>query len=238
MDITKYVIAIGGGEIRNKDTLKIDGFVAGLAEKRAAGARANALFVGTASHDSMPYYNSFHKTYTGVFGLKTDCVLTVYGEMDYEKIKGKFDRADMIYVGGGDTLFMIDSWKKSGVLDLIKKASDRGVIICGLSAGAICWFEQMYTDSDKSGQGKYSLHDGLAVIKGGACPHFDERRSDFYSAMSGKTGTWYAIENNSAIVFINGKPQFSVSSGGNSYEVCFSDKDITESKIPENESVS
>ena len=84
----KIIIAIGGGEIREKETAEIDEQIASLAKKHAGDKRANALFIGTASHDSMPYYNSFHKTYTGLFGLKTDCVLTVYGEMNDEKIRG------------------------------------------------------------------------------------------------------------------------------------------------------
>ena len=53
----KYLIAIGGGEIKNKTTLKIDEYIASLAKIHAGGKRANALFFGTASHDSMPYFN-------------------------------------------------------------------------------------------------------------------------------------------------------------------------------------
>ena len=66
----KKFIAIGGGEIKNKTTLKIDEYVANLAKARAGDKRATALFIGTASHDSMPYFNSFRKTYTSVFDIK------------------------------------------------------------------------------------------------------------------------------------------------------------------------
>ena len=75
----KYIIAIGGGEIKSKTTLKIDEYVAALAKKHAGDMRATALFVGTASHDSMPYINSFRKTYTSVFDIKADVALMVYG---------------------------------------------------------------------------------------------------------------------------------------------------------------
>ena len=57
----KRIIAIGGGEIKNKTTLEIDRYVASLAKEHAGENRANALFIGTASHDSMPYFNSFRK---------------------------------------------------------------------------------------------------------------------------------------------------------------------------------
>ena len=65
----KILIAIGGGEIKNKTTLKIDNYIANLAKARAGEKRATALFVGTASHDSMPYFNSFRKTFTSNFDL-------------------------------------------------------------------------------------------------------------------------------------------------------------------------
>ena len=77
----KRIIAIGGGEIKNKTTLKIDEYVANLAKDHAGEKRANALFIGTASHDSMPYFNSFRKTYTSVFDIKAEVALMVYGEM-------------------------------------------------------------------------------------------------------------------------------------------------------------
>ena len=124
----KRIIAIGGGEIREKTTLKIDEYIAGLAKEHAGDKRANALFIPTASHDFMPYYNSFHKIYTGTFDIKTDVALTVFREPDMEKLKEKFLKADLIYVGGGDTVFMIEHWKQSGLLSLIKEAYERGVI--------------------------------------------------------------------------------------------------------------
>ena len=89
----RKIVAIGGGELRERTTLQIDEYLAGLAKERAGERRANALFIPTASHDFMPYYNTFHKTYTGELGLKTDCALTVFKDIDYEKLKGKFEKS-------------------------------------------------------------------------------------------------------------------------------------------------
>ena len=221
----KYIIAIGGGELRQKETIKIDGYICDLAKKRAGENRAVALFIGTASHDSMPYYNTFHKTYTGVYGLKTDCVLTVYGEMNYEKIKDKFQKADLIYVGGGDTVFMLKKWKETGIDRLILDAYNRGVILSGLSAGAICWFEKMYSDGlIMSGESStYAFMPALGYLKGGACPHYNERENDFLNSRSGlKEGDWYCIENNSAIIFKNGEYEKCLNEEGKSYKITFS----------------
>lgn len=215
----KLIIAIGGGDLKAKSTLAIDRIIADAAKRRAGDRRAVALFVGTASHDSMPYYNTFHKTYTGELGLKTDCALTVYGEMDSEKIRDKFAKADLVYVGGGDTVFMLDHWSKSGVKQLVLDAYERGVVICGLSAGAICWFDEMYTDSETlCPAGGYSFSSGLGLLEGCACPHYGERRGDFLRA-AGEGARCLALTDDSAAVFSNGVLVGALSSGGQVYEV-------------------
>ena len=215
----KILICIGGGELREKQTLKIDAYVAYLAKKHADGKRAYGLFIGTASHDSMPYFNTFRKTYTGEFDIKADCALTVYGEMDYEKIAAKFAKADFIYIGGGDTVFMLEKWKSFGLDKLVYDAYERGVIVVGLSAGAICHFEKMYTDSPSvTGDEKYRIYDGVGLIKGTVTPHYEERKSDFEQTMiDEKIDKAIAIEGNSAVVYVNGELKGSLSSGGKSY---------------------
>ncbi len=215
----RTLIAIGGGELRARETLKIDEYVANIVKSKTEGKRPTALFVGTASHDSMPYYNTFHKVYTGIFGFKTDCALSVFGEMSTEKLTGKFDVADMIYVGGGDTLFMLENWRKSGIADMIRRAYGKGTVLCGLSAGAICWFEDIYTDSAKISGGKYAFEKGLGILRGGACPHFDERKEDFLSEFLNGENIWYGLENNSAAVFIDENYENTVSAGGKVYKI-------------------
>ena len=218
----KRLIAIGGGEIKNKTTLEIDRYVATLAKEHAGEKRANALFIGTASHDSMPYFNSFRKTYTSVFDIKAEVALMVYGEMDLEKIKGKIEMADCIYIGGGDTVYMLEKWREFGVDKYIIEAYNQGKIICGLSAGAICWFKDMYTDYEimRGQSSDYVLKKGLGIIDGCMCPHFDDREEDFTIALkSGVIDSCYCVENNCAIEFVDGKFSKTISAGGNAYFV-------------------
>lgn len=132
--MSKRIIAIGGGEVKNRETLEIDRYIADEAKKIAGDRRATGLFIPTASHDCMPYYNTFHKIYTGLYNIKTDVALTVNREIDLEKLRLKFEKADFIYVGGGNTVFMIEHWNQTGLLPLIREAYDRGVLITGLSA--------------------------------------------------------------------------------------------------------
>ena len=216
----KRIIAIGGGEIKNKTTLEIDGYIADLAKAHAGEKRANALFIGTASHDSMPYFNSFRKTYTSVYDIKAEVALMVYGEMSIEKIKGKIDNADCIYVGGGDTVYMLEKWKEFGIDKMLVDAYENGKIICGLSAGAICWFKDMYTDYEimRGQSADYVLKKGLGVLDGAMCPHFNEREKDFTNALKkGVINGAYCVQNDCAIEFVNGKFTKVISAGGKAY---------------------
>jgi dipeptidase E len=233
----KKIFAIGGGEIKSKTTLKIDEYIVNLAKKHAGDKRATGLFIGTASHDSMPYFNSFRKTYTSVFDIKADVALTVYGEMDYDHIKEKFLKADMIYIGGGDTKFMLDSWQKSRLNELILDAYDRGVIIAGLSAGAICWFDKMYTDYDlmrNQKDGEYKILDGLGVLEGMCSPHFNLREVDFKDNIlkyDGKFDFAYGIENDCALEFTDGKLTNVISAGGKAYKLTLSNDQLIKEEL-------
>lgn len=230
----KRIIAIGGGEIKNKTTLEVDRYIANLAKERAGEKRANALFIGTASHDSMPYFNSFRKTYTSVFDIKAEVALMVYGEMSIEKIKGKIELADMIYVGGGDTVYMLEKWKETGVDKMLLDAYEQGKIICGLSAGAICWFKDMYTDYEimRGQSSEYVLKKGLGVLDGAMCPHFNERENDFITALKkGVINGAYCVENDCAIEFVDGKFEKVVSGGGKAFYLSIDGNEVIKREL-------
>ena len=230
----RKIIAIGGGELRERTTLKLDEYIAALAKERAGERRANALFIPTASHDFMPYYNTFHKVYTGVFDIKTDVALTVFKDVDLEKMKSKFEKADVIYVGGGDTVFMIESWKKTGLLPLVQEAYERGVIIAGLSAGAICWFSDIYTDSASVNGGdgeKYSMFRGLGWLDGIISPHYNARMLDFDRIVCYNYDCAYAIEDNAALVIEDGILVGSLSSGGKAWRLTRKDGKLEKEEI-------
>ncbi|MBE7088040.1 MAG: peptidase E [Clostridiales bacterium] len=231
----KKIIAIGGGELKERETLKIDEYIASLAKERAkkeGKERACALFIPTASHDFMPYYNTFHKVYTGVFNIKTDVALTVFKQTEQEKLKDKFLKADAIYIGGGDTVFMLESWQKSGLLPLILDAYERGVIISGLSAGAICWFKTMFTDSSKEFEGQYSLRQGLGLIQGVMSPHYNERAEEFDRAILDINAPLaYGVEACAALVLEDGEVVGSLTCGGSAYRLKIKDGVIEKEAI-------
>lgn len=209
--MSKRIIAIGGGELKTRETLDIDAYIAREAKTLAGETRACGLFLPTASYDCMPYYNTFHKVYTGQFDIKTDVVLVHNREADLDKLRAKFEKAHFIYAGGGNTVYMIGRWRECGLLPLILEAYGRGVLLTGLSAGAICWFENMYSDSVV--EGAYAMHKGLGVLRGTACPHYNERAGEFDRILTEQRGTAWGLENNAALEFIDGEPVKSLGGG-------------------------
>ncbi len=209
----KRLILIGGGELKERETYEIDAYIAAQARKIAGDRRAYGLFIPTASHDCMPYYNTFHKVYTGIFDIRTDVALTVGRAIDPEKMAAKFQKADFLYVGGGNTVFMLESWKESGLLAYIQNFYEAGKLVCGLSAGAICWFEDMYSDSVI--EGEYAMHKGLGWVKGKISPHYDQRMLDFDKIVLYNKYCAWGLENRAALEIEDGEPVRSISSGGN-----------------------
>lgn len=223
--MVKRIIAIGGGQAKGREAsperMQIDAYLAAEAKQKAGERRACGLFIPTASHDCMPYYNTFHKVYTGCFDIKTDVALTVGREIDRAKMQAKFERADFLYVGGGNTVFMLEQWRQSGLLKFIEDAYERGVIVAGLSAGAICWFEEMYSDSVI--EGEYAMYRGLGWIKGKISPHYDERMLDFDQILLYNKSCAWGIENNAALEIVDGVPVKSILAGGKVWQLDGSD---------------
>jgi len=226
----RIFVSIGGGELRNKTTAPIDGYIASLAKSRVKdGGRGYALFFPTASHDSNPYFNSFRKTYTSLFDMKSDVAILTKGLMTLEHVAEKIEKADVIYVGGGDTLYLIQVWRETGVDKLVWEAYKRGAILAGLSAGAICWFEDIYTDSLEPDT--YAPYKGLGTLKGAATPHYNSRPEFDEVAKSKGYPLSYAIEDDAAILFEDEAPVGALSAGGNAYRLTFEQGEIRKERF-------
>ena len=90
---------------------------------------------------------------------------------------------DVILVGGGNTANMLAIWRLHGFDEVLREAWDAGVLLAGSSAGMVCWFEAGVTDS--FGPQLAPIRDGLGLLPGSACPHWDdeELRRPVYRAL-------------------------------------------------------
>jgi peptidase E len=82
---------------------------------------------------------------------------------------------DAVYVSGGNTANALAIWRIHGFDAVLREAWERGILLCGWSAGMICWFEAGVTDS--FGPELRGMREGLGFLPGSACPHYDSEES-------------------------------------------------------------
>jgi peptidase E len=120
---------------------------------------------------------------------------------------------DAIFVGGGNTRSMLAVWRDWGLDRHLRRAWERGVVLGGVSAGAICWFEQGVTDAVA---GALTALDGLGLLAGSCCPHYDserERRPTFRRLIArGALAAGVAADDGAALHYVDGRLWRAVSS--------------------------
>lgn len=196
------IIAIGGGEVSQNQTYEIDKFIVESSKRE----NPNFLFIPTASKDAEPYIETINKLYKDL-GCKTDTLYLSNMEVNKAELIQKIERADIIYVGGGNTAYMMEVWKQYDVDKALMRAYRSGKVLAGLSAGSICWFIAGHSDSEfieDIENPKHKWVKGLGIIPYLHCPHYDEpEREGFDEFYSGQVADAIAIENQVAIFWDN-----------------------------------
>ena len=167
MMLNKNIVAIGGGGFgRSLGELKIEKYITSLVKKE----RPKICFIPTASGDNDLYKLNFYRAFS-----KLNCITS---HIDFfsrtEKLENKILSQDIIYVGGGNTKSMLAVWKEWNLHNILKTGYEKGIVMSGVSAGAICWFDRGITDSYAH---KLEIIDCLGIVQGIACPHYDEEKA-------------------------------------------------------------
>lgn len=204
------IIAIGGGEIKDLDTFSIDKEIVRLTGKK----NPKALFIPTASGDAEGYCETFRQVYGDRLGCNIEVLRLVKETLPEKEIRDKLLSSNLIYVGGGNTQTMLDTWKKYGVDNLLKQAYSRGIVLSGLSAGAICWFRYGCSDaprfSDSSNNSLIRIN-GLGLINTTVSPHHirEKHRDDGLAKIMKTTpGVGIGLDDNCALEIIDGTYRF------------------------------
>lgn len=206
---------MGGGGFSMESSPVLDDFVLGLAHRR----RPRVCFLATASGDNDNYIRRFYAAFPPGRAAATHCGLFMRDGRDLRRF---LLEQDILYVGGGNTANALAVWRLHGVDRILRSAWARGIILCGLSAGMICWFESSVTDSFGP---LAPLHDGLEFLKGSACPHYDgepQRRPTYHKLIrTGALPAGYAADGGAALHFVGTKLKEVVSSraGAQAYRV-------------------
>jgi peptidase E len=203
----RQIIALGGGGFSDEpDNPLLDNYIL----SQSAKPEPKICFIPTASGDAREYIDKFYRCFE-----KKNCAPT-----HLSLFSGNVDRLeefilerDIVFVGGGNTRNLLILWKEWGLDQFLRNAYARGIILSGISAGSICWFEQGLTDSFPN-----QLHpiDCLGILEGSNCPHFDsepERKPIFMQKISaGELKGGLGCEDGVALHFINEQLHRAVSS--------------------------
>ena len=204
-DTLGQIIAIGGGGFgRSIYNTKIDQYII----NQSSAEKPNVCFIPTASAEDKAYTVNFYAVYS-----KLNCNPTHINFFQRTpRLDSLINKQDIIFVGGGNTKSMLAVWREWKLDILLLKAYNRGAILCGVSAGAICWFKQGITDSWAS---NLNVMDCLDFVPECCCPHYDgeaDRRPSVHDMIkNNKFFSCLAIEDGAAIHYKNGKLLTSVS---------------------------
>jgi peptidase E len=194
----RQIIALGGGGfLMEPANPALDLYVL----RQGRTARPAVTFLGTASGDADSYLVRFYKAFT-----RHDCRpshLPLFQRTP--QLRDHLLRQDIIYVGGGNTKSMLAVWRDWGLPMLLKEAWEEGIILAGVSAGAICWFQHGLTDSWAD---KLVVLECLGFLEGSCCPHYNgepERRPAYHALLSkGDMLPGVAIDDGAAIHLVEG----------------------------------
>lgn len=196
----RHIIAIGGGgfssDMRN---LRIERYIARLCKKR----RPKVCFVPTASGDATTYIERFTRAFERI-GCRTSH-LSLF-QPPRGDLGAYLAGHDAIYVGGGNTHNLVLLWKTWKLDAALRAAYERGIVLAGVSAGALCWFQSGITDSFGP---DYRAMRALGWLRGSFCPHFDSepQRAPLYRKLirNGALPPGYAVDDGVALHFVDGR---------------------------------
>ena len=219
------LVCIGGGEIpRIKngiqlpyETREIDEEIVRLSEKK----NPKLLFIGTASTNSYDYYLVIKKIFEDLGCIVSNLDL-LKEKLDINEVKKDILNTDIIYVGGGNTKFMLEKWRELGVDKLLLEAYKKGIVCSGLSAGSYCWFKL-----------NYDFLEGIGIINAVNCVHYEQKDKDakekFYNIIKETGLEGIALENCVALEIVNNNIKVVKSNKErNAYRITYKNNEIIE----------
>ncbi|MEO6950702.1 MAG: peptidase E [Polyangia bacterium] len=231
--MTGHVVAMGGGGFSMEDSPLLDDYVLSLARR----ANPRVCFVPTASGDAAGYVTRFYRALSGRC-VASDLTLNETPGLprrprDTSDLAAFVAEQDVFYVGGGNTAHLLALWRVHGLDVLLRGAWRGGAVLAGVSAGMICWFESSVTDSFGALD---ALNDGLGVLSGSACPHYDgnrRRRPTYHRLVKAGMAAGYAADDSAALHFEGTTLVGAVSStpGAACYRVSATDGVVTEERL-------
>src|SRR5215472_8771453 len=182
IDGRRHILAIGGigSPLSQRDPLP--GLIA-HALSLSGNATPRVCVLNTANGDDPGSYQRFYARLSQQRVLVSHLQLFTMPNVDDPE--DLLLSQDVIFVGGGSVANMLAVWRVHGLDRIMRRAWESGVVLAGVSAGAICWFEGGTTDS--FGPVIRAFTAGLGLLSGSYCPHYDSeptRRPTYQSLVA------------------------------------------------------
>jgi dipeptidase E len=214
-----HIVAFGGGGFSmERENRLLDDYVLSLAKR----GRPHVCFLPTASGDADHYVVRFYRRFSasceashvslfrrdqGTGGVEDDLAHHLLAQ-------------DVIYVGGGNVVSMLGAWRAHGLDAVLARAWRQGIVLCGPSAGSLCWFR----DALSAFHGGSRRVRGLGLLPYSNCVHYDaepERRAEYHRFVGDGMRAGFAAEDGVGLHFRGTGLERVVSSrrGGRAYRV-------------------
>lgn len=161
------LVAIGGGNLTNRDTEAIDKKIIAL----SGIVSPRVLFVPAASRDDQGYAKRMKQYYRSL-GCSMEAIRLFHTKKSKDELHQLFLSFDIIYLGGGSTATLVDKLLELELDRILTLAFNMGKVIVGMSAGANALFTYGYSDADQN----FVLISGLNLVSGVFTPHYQKRK--------------------------------------------------------------
>jgi len=196
----RQIVAFGGGGFSMEaGNPLLDDYVLGLAAA-TGGERPKVCFLPTASGDADHYVVRFYRQFAAsrcepshLSLFRRDC-----GTGD---LRAHLLAQDLIYVGGGSVTCLMGVLRAHRLDEALRAAWEAGVVMCGLSAGSLCWFKEAMSGY----HGESRPVEGIGLIPASNAVHYDkeaERRPAYHLAIAGGMPGGYAVDDGAALHFV------------------------------------
>jgi len=173
----------------------LDDYVLGL----TGAERPRVCFLPSASGDADHYIVRFYRAF-GADRCQPSHISLFRREQGPADLRTHLLAQDLIYVGGGSVISLLGFWRAHGIDLILREAWERGVILCGLSAGSLCWFAEAVTGF----HGAPRRVEGLGLLPFSNCVHYERdssRRRAYQDFLRAGMCAGYAAEDGAALHF-------------------------------------
>jgi dipeptidase E len=226
--MSRRLLLMGGHEFDRLDGNEV---LTDLILELSGAESPKVCLLPTASGDPDHQIARFRRSFGSRGAEATDISLFRLGQNPVD-LEGHLGEQDVIYVGGGSLVNLVAVWSAHGIYELLLAAMDRGTLVCGQSAGAMCWFEFGITTSS----GRPEMSRGFGLLPGSLCVHYHRdpgRRDSFLREVAAGAPEGYGADDQAGLLIAGAEVvrAFSARPGAGVWKVAAADGEPVETRM-------